>query len=637
MSRSLFKTTSSAGRPKSGPSNIRGKISGPIPIPDPAEDDEFPMRQPGTGLATPVGNEGRSKLHLPPDGSSTLEVNSTSGPSDVAPEERTESVARTGPSQASETSGNPAQRRTNRSSTLRYSTMSTGTDTDQSPTAPRRKKSTLRTTLGRLFGRKKKGRSVDSGLKPHVEDPVSSVQHRSDPSALGRVLTKEGEPKRSASLPITEFDRALRSHSVGPDDIFAIESARNSLNGEPIRYRRRAATTSSKLYATRSKDFGDLAGLSPRPASTHGRGTLDDLGGEDPNNIGRAITSDILMQQHRRSRSLSQLKDITEVHQRKRSDEIRYWRQSYDPGFQSPASSNVNDDTGNVTIDMPEAPVEIKPKTPPQPFNFSTMKITQAASLEERIASLEGRNDKLEKLVAQLFQVVPGVNSYQTTPDRDPHPVPSAPSFAYTSTPTAANPALYRTTTNETQASSRYGSSRHSNESFGDGHTFIDSIPPSTKPLNRPTSTATVRGATSLPTFPRGVSETFNADHYTTLLALLETERAARQVLEAQVTKLSNKLNLMSRTSQKLEALTGPTNATSVFEHDEDDTQDTAGDDDYSDEAFKTPREEHAGFDEDVRDEEADVSRRKASRTMSLGELTLGKPPKSTAEVGVNL
>lgn len=172
----LFKSSSSAGRPKAGPSNIRGKvISGPIPIPEPTDDDEFPMRQPGTGLATPLGDEGMSTKLVPPEGSSTVEAQSIIDASpEVIPEERTDLPPRAAPRQASVVSGSPARGRTN--STLRYSTVSTGTDTDRSGTTPRRKKSGLRNTLGRLFGRKKSPPSLET----HQEaPPSSSVQHRS--------------------------------------------------------------------------------------------------------------------------------------------------------------------------------------------------------------------------------------------------------------------------------------------------------------------------------------------------------------------------------------------------------------------------------------------------------------------------
>lgn len=414
----------------------------------------------------------------------------------------------------------------------------------------------------------------------------------------------------------------------------AIESARNSLAGEPIKYRRRAATTSSRLYVRRTRELTDLVGLSPRPASIQGRSTQDGLEQSDPENIGRAITSDVLMQ-HRRSRSLSQLRNIADNSmQRNRNDEIRYWRESYDPGFQSPTASSApvdpdieNDDTGHITLDLPGEPQDERPKTPAQPFNFGPlvgMKITQAASLEERVVSLETRNEKLEKLVAQLFEMVPGVNTrHGASPN------------AYASSPVA--PAIYKTAANGDHSSSRYTSSCHSNDSFGDGITFIGSIPPLPRQLNRPTSNVTVRGAASLPTLAR---EALSDDRYTTLLSLLETERAARQYLEAQVTRLSQKLSQTPRTTQKPGRV-----AVSIFEHDDDDEDaGEGGRDDFSEsDAFETPREDYpkhgfGAFGEELTDEEADGSRKRAARTLSLSQLTMKKTQRpATTESGVEL
>ncbi|KAK8049773.1 hypothetical protein PG994_011503 [Apiospora phragmitis] len=606
MKGGLLKSPSSAGRPKTAQSNIRGKISGPIPIPNPADDDEFPMREVGTGQATPLASEGPNRLapSQAQERVSVIDSQSTTGPSRVSPEERTPSRNQLGTSQASENSGSPAQQRTIGSSTLRYSSVSNNTDTERD--APQRKKSTLRSTLSKLFGRKKKNGGKVGSLEAHHEDPSESALQRSEPSSLSRgARTKEGEPKRSASLPITEFDRALRSHSVGPEDIIAIESARNSLQ--------------QRLWGPPR--------LSPRPASAQGRGNLE-LTDDDPSNIGRAITSDILTL-HRRSRSLSQLQDDGSQLPRRRSDEIRYWRESYNPVLVSPTSSNANEEAGGLSGTPPESPSRPDPKTPPQPFNFGPvvgMKITQAVSIEERIANLETTNQKLEKLVYQLFQLLPGVNEYPKTHERPPR-------SAYTTSSAAANQA-------------RENVSRDSNDSFGDENTFIGSIPASSGLANRPVSTATVRGATSLPIFPRELSGHFTPDHYTTLLAMIETERSARQALEAQVNKLSMQLQLLSRASQKDAPVNGPT--CSMFEHDdeEEEAQLASVDDELSgSEAFKTPNEEYpqhgyGAFGEELTNEEADGRRKRAARTLSLSQLTLKKPSKGSKkqpEAGVNL
>ncbi|CAJ2501078.1 Uu.00g039310.m01.CDS01 [Anthostomella pinea] len=640
----IFKSPSTAGRPRVGqnsPPNIRGQISGPIPI-----DDEFPIRNPGSALA--LEGPPRTVETIAERGSAVPSANT---PSEVTREDKTASVANSGPNQPSNTPS-PPQRRTTRSSTLRYSTVSDTTDVNQ----PHRKKSTLKSALGKLFGRGKKKNPRQQSIS-EVQINAPGNHHRSDPSALNRELNiKESESKRSASLPVTEFSRALRSHSVGPDDIFAIHSARNSLQVDLDFSRRRAATTSSRVFGAQVRDFGgELIGLSPRPASTHG---LDHpvLGEEDPDDIGRAVTSDSFTNR-RRSRSLSQLPDIlgNQPLVRNRSAEIKYWRESYDPGLLSPGLSNPNDDeTGMVHVETPTgSPVELKPKSPPQPFNFgpmANMKITQAASLEDRIGTLEVRNEKLEKLISQLFQVVSGVNTYPETPGREPPPPPAprVSSSSYTATSSAAvGPSLYQTASHDFEPTYRYSVSRQSNESFGDGHTFIGSIA-QTRPIPRPTSNVTVRGATSLPLLPRESSGTFSADHYTTLKALLDTERAARQALESQVTRLSHKVNVMARTSHKVD--TDPASASytnvSTFEYDNDDEEEPlSASVSVGSEAFKTPGEEgpnhgFGAFGEELRDQEelVDGSRKKAARTLSLSQLTLGKPKQSHQPgAGVNL
>ncbi|OTB15725.1 hypothetical protein K445DRAFT_11945 [Daldinia sp. EC12] len=639
----IFRPATSVGRPKTAQpdqTTIRGRISGPIPI-----DDEFPIR--GTGSV--VAHEGRPEQLEP-----HIEDRPPSRPGHTPPEvarvDKPDSVTPSGPSQPSNASTSPQQQRTVRYSTIRYSMVSDsgGAEIDR----PQRKKSTLKSTLGRLFKRKKKSTSETYNPESQFGGPVDSALQEDDQSASNRAL-KETESKRSVSLPVTDFDRALRSHSIGPDDMLAITSARSSIQIDPVLLRRRAAS-SNRILSGRIKDFdGELIGLSPRPASTHGRGehsTAED----DPDGIGRAITSDSLTHR-RRSRSLSQLQDIAIGHLqvRKRSDEIRYWRESFNAAIRSPNASTINnEDTGAVEVDA-ETPAgspeqQFSPKTPPQPFNFGPMtgmKITQAAGLEDRIAALEIRNQKLEKLVSQLFQVVPGVNNYMpATPDQ-PRPRGSiGASATYTpKRPMTTETSEYIISSGDIEESSRHTLSRHSNDSFGDGNTFIGSLPPSSVPPRRPrpTSNSTVRGATSLPTLLGDNVGPFTTDHYVTLKALLDTERDARQALEARVTQLSHRLNLIARTPNKLETGSTTYSTVSAFDHDDDDEPLTAGIDTES-EAYKTPREEEpahsfGAFGEELREDEQDGSRKKAARTLSLSQLTLKRPLRSEQDAGVDL
>lgn len=421
-------------------------------------------------------------------------------------------------------------------------------------------------------------------------------------------------------MPISEFDRALRSHSIGPNDITAIESARNSIDAlaSPMLRLKAAAALQNRSITPRSRGE-DWAGLSPRPASAHGHGTDD-----DPSAIGRAITSDGEETTYkRRSRSLSQLDHIIPVGERCRSDEIRYWRQSYDvpAGALSPISSNPSNpmdfeaaDGHRPSASVAENSTEKVPKTPPQPFIFGTtgamnemagMKITQAATLDERFGYLESRMSKLERIVSQLCHSVPGFKgplgeapAPQSQGGRQRsgspasakggvsthHVTVSQPKYSYSTAVPPMIPAIYQSDSN---FDGQVGSSRWTNShqsvdtttddnlssrmSFGDGQNYMDSLhPPSSsathgaastvatsvpiKPgLLRPASEVTVRPATSMPSL--GSDSHHNNDdgrerssNSAALLAQLDAERAARQLLEDQVRKLSERMNNLSST-----------------------------------------------------------------------------------------
>jgi hypothetical protein len=560
----------------------------------------------------------------------------------------------------------------------------------------------------------------------------------------------------------------------------AIESARNSLSFDALGSspnRRRATTaTNSKLYlmmAPNPRSRGEeWAGLSPRPASTHARGSR--FTEDDPEEIGRALTSDTGGESghKRRSRSLSQLYEVAqeqkETRRRSRSDEIRFWRESYDvPGPLSPLSSNPNEnetDIGNddqfehgrASMSIAESQAADKaPKTPPQPFSFGTlssmnemagMKITQAATLDERFGCLESRVYRLERVVSQLCHSVPGfkgpfmeVNTggagnrgglqrsgSGAAAGSGLSRVPSSqPAYAYSNVAPPMIPSIYQTTGRDAglAPSSRRSvdtvdDNTSSRMSFGEGRTYIDSLhPPSSSAtqnqsttgalgpqaagLLRPTSESTVRPATSMPSLGPRASQSSSEDYpqnSAALIAQLESERAARQALEAQVRKLSERMNNLSSTmfamvrdpakSKSNERLRPQTatpaaaqanasqadaahlapisvntnraalavdpssKAQSIFGKDSRFSSVTnspaveTADDEFS-EAFQTPREEPgatpnhqqyepfggvdefggvaAQYPEEGDEDEADLQRKKAARTLSLSQLTMGK------------
>lgn len=808
-------------RPRTGHQSIRGlRISGPIPMTssNPIEDDEFPIRNPGTGIAsaTPLDSEPVPQLAsqqtiqtlaspvtqtfspvaqsvATPVRADTVDVPQTvpEHPGSPSPHPYTHPRGSSGPSPeggassaASAARSSPARyQRTNPSTNARFSTLSINSgktgDTsahDVSNSPPQRKKSTLRSALSKFLRRKKKDGSLSSVSETDRQSALGGPpQHRSVPPAARLDAAQQNEPaKRVASMPVNEFDRALRSHSIGPDDITAIESARNSLSFDALGSspnRRRATTaTNSKLYlmmAPNPRSRGEeWAGLSPRPASTHARGSR--FTEDDPEEIGRALTSDTGGENghKRRSRSLSQLYEVAqeqkESRRRSRSDEIRFWRESYDvPGPLSPLSSNPNEnetDIGNedqfehgrASMSIAESQAADKaPKTPPQPFNFGTlssmnemagMKITQAATLDERFGCLESRVYRLERVVNQLCHSVPGFKGpfmevSTGTGNRSGlqrsgsgaasgsgvHRVPSnQPTYAYSNVVPPMIPSIYQTNSRDAglAPSSRRSvdtvdDNTSSRMSFGEGRTYIDSLhPPSSSAtqnqsttgapapqgagLLRPNSESTVRPATSMPSLGPRASQSSSEDYpqnSAALVAQLEGERAARQALEDQVRKLSERMNNLSSTmfamvrdpaksksNERLRPQTAtsasvPSNNThlapisvntnrvapnvdpsskaqSIFGKDSRFSSVTnspaveAADDEFS-EAFQTPREEpgatpnpqqyepFGGVDEfggvvaqspvEGDEDEADLKRKKAARTLSLSQLTMGK------------
>lgn len=232
---SLWKSSPSTRRPATAHASIRGRISGPIPIASPIDDEfpmrnsggsslatavkdeEFPIRNPGTNIAsmTPLPEESVSDLvqqqqqqqqqeqqdpqeddqqTLPPQASSvTIGASASRGgdtpvqgdnpeppshPPPPPPSGSPPARARTPPQRTSPQRTSP--RRTNPSSTLRYSTVSeapTGTTGRSRDGAPQRKKSTLRSALGKLFGRRKKQGS--SSTIGRMSGMITTSQHRS--------------------------------------------------------------------------------------------------------------------------------------------------------------------------------------------------------------------------------------------------------------------------------------------------------------------------------------------------------------------------------------------------------------------------------------------------------------------------
>jgi hypothetical protein len=256
----------------------------------------------------------------------------------------------------------------------------------------------------------------------------------------------------------------------------------------------------------------------------------------------------------------------------------------------------------------------------------------------------------MEQVVAQVCNTIPDFKPQTEAAAANSTPMPGANSHLSV----FGAPHLPRFSTRP--------STQHSNsskESFGDAPTFVGSLQTSNtnhaqfESSHRPVSTTTIRAAASLRSLSKDFSGPFTVDHFTTLTALLETERAARLALEAQVKTLGHQMAII--TKRHTTSLEGAPRVgdqvfanRSAFDEDDDDEEDdqkhisrtrrsghnsledsgiAAGDTEDEDaDDFITPHEEvykSSAFDDDG--EGDDLVKRKTARTMSLSQMTVAK------------
>lgn len=648
-------------------------------------DDEFPIRNPGTNVAPPVQPQPEfrdSQVNSPSLGHGQEQHPRSPPPPPLTAPRRLESDLPPTPTTARLHKAEPT-------SNGRRSMATGDVSHIKDSNRPQRKQSTLRGALGKLFGRKKKAAGSDSptnsDIKPRpvqsrggqyrrsTGDSKHSADHHpglgsrdgSDPRLRSRPFPG-AESKRSASLPITEFDRALRSHSVRPEDVRAIESARNSLSAD---FGLSSARLSA-LSALRARE-STLAGLSPRPASSHGRESHQSHVDENPEDIGRAITSDYegSTTVRRRSRSLSGLPEVEEDHTstRKRSDEIRYWRESYGQGSVPPTSTEAPQVVEPPMLEDNKAQddKDEHPQTTREPFHFGTynsmsglegMKITQAATLDTRVGNVENRVNRLEQVLNQVCNATQGlqdhsdwdqqapafaVNGYQRSmADRPSNGSILADNVGNIKTVGGPRPELGSPTPpleaglfRESQSHSILANQRASDDS------------------NRPISTVTIRGAAGN---TRSTTSSLTTEDYKTLMAIIQKERSAREMLEVQVQALGHQLSVLTNSiamSRNADLDPPPTAKSfgdrSAFDQDGDDLTSMSskmnahvymvdpedsgigtghGDESEYSDTFETPREEghnFGAFGEDL--DEEHQARTKAARTLSLSQLTMGR------------
>jgi hypothetical protein len=155
--------------------------SAPIPFPD---DDEFPIRTPGTGIAASLGMEGIDK-QLQMRGSTAAQLDSTTHLDGAAVTDFVEAgTAMTSTPMPTRSPPEAPILPTDQRSTL--GTSINNTPSGSSEGKPQRKKSSLRSMLRQLFGRKLKENASSDTPEPE-SDGVRGGQHRSvsfSPSSL---------------------------------------------------------------------------------------------------------------------------------------------------------------------------------------------------------------------------------------------------------------------------------------------------------------------------------------------------------------------------------------------------------------------------------------------------------------------
>lgn len=155
-------------------SSIRGKtISQPIPFPD---DDEFPIRTPGTGIALPLGADGIERLRISTTASELNNAPHQTG--DFTTGTRTPPMPRETPPPPPEAQvpRTIQGHKPNQPSGLRNSVA--GVLDAPGIEKPQRKKSSMRSVFGRLFGKKRKD-STSSNMGASGSSDVRAGQHRS--------------------------------------------------------------------------------------------------------------------------------------------------------------------------------------------------------------------------------------------------------------------------------------------------------------------------------------------------------------------------------------------------------------------------------------------------------------------------
>ncbi|KLJ13556.1 hypothetical protein EMPG_11515 [Blastomyces silverae] len=392
----------------------------------------------------------------------------------------------------------------------------------------RRRGSTLKSVMRKIFGRKRRSDPESLRREAHnismppqwtptletVEHPVKMVSG----SLRSRSNRAPSLPTDPSSLVQTPFQSPVKkaggSHSR--------RSGSRSPRLDYRRPRRRATLPSIVLSTHEARNLAiQIAQQNSRRNSIHS----PTRGVEEPD----AFEQKTSRQQKRRSRSASELRDTARSHRmspiqwRRRSDEIKFWRESFlkmDASPSMPARPETRSTIASVLEDTDHGEDEQLD----DPFHFTalmgTMQDNSETGLAQRVNMLEVKLMDLEFAIAKLqgHNVSPAKQTFEAGMRRN------TPYSNQQATVTNALP-------------SNFVSSFQSSPNI---------TPPRSSPTpDRPDSTATLRPYTASHSVSCQTPSSFASDfkgisveQYSALTTLVRREQTARKLLEQQIFQL---------------------------------------------------------------------------------------------------
>ncbi|EED19164.1 conserved hypothetical protein [Talaromyces stipitatus ATCC 10500] len=420
------------------------------------------------------------------------------------------------------------------------------------PFSHRRRGSTLKVVMRKLFGIKRHSNNLDSeegsespstvkrqplATPTGLNGPSFQTAHKSD-SSSGRSVSR-----RKQSVPASQLSSASSDQIVTTAEDKRIEI--------PARTVRRRATLPSLILTEDGDPKGSIySGLSPtstRPVSMVNESREENEHHEDYEDS----KSQPSLRAHRRSRSADALRDLVRHHRmspiqwRRRSDEIKFWRTSvlemeepHDEGEAQPSNSNrkpridslpENQEPKSAKED--NLPLVNEPTSPP--FQFENLIASMAdpdATVEQRLTTIEVKLMDLEFAISKIQGT--DSNVFSKSPE-----IPMGQRNA-TLSPNSAAKSLNDASSIVSEVSTQ------SSASFGGGE-------------DRPISTATLRPNMVYSQPPPWQNNSWSSmnlngisiEQYSALVTLVRREQTARKALENQVTQLQEEIQQIRRAS----------------------------------------------------------------------------------------